>query len=108
VFNLFYTLPLAAYLIVPVADGVPRLDVTLSCRGAAAAARAAETKDWMQTCLNSEQRTYDQLVKQWSDFVPADRIYCANKQRTFEPTYTELLTCLEMARDVKKIRREVD
>jgi hypothetical protein len=104
-FILFSALPLAAQLVIAAADGVPKLDVTPSCRGAAAAASASETGDLMRLCLDSEQRSYDQLLKQWSEFLPADRIYCSNKQKAFEPTYTELLTCLEMARDVKKIKR---
>ena len=99
-----FALALATHLVIAVADSVPILDVTPSCRGAAAAAHATETKDRMQACLDSEQRSRGQLAKQWSDFAPADRIYCVNMQKTFEPTYTELLTCLEMARDVKKAK----
>ena len=33
-----------------------------------------------------------------------DRANCVKAVKGFEPTYTELLTCLEMARDVKKIK----
>ena len=95
----FFTLPLAAHLIISVADSVPTLDVTASCRAAAA---AAKTTDRMQSCLNSEQKAHDQLVKDWSGFSSVDRANCVKALMVFEPTYTELLTCLEMARDVKK------
>jgi len=102
----FFALPLATQLIISVADSVPKLNVTASCRAAAAA--AANGSDRMQSCLASEQRIYDQLVKGWSDFSSVDRANCGKAVKGFEPTYTELLTCLEMARDVKKIRREKD
>jgi hypothetical protein len=101
----FFALPLATQLIISVADSVPKLDVTASCR---AAATAAIGTDRMQSCLASEQRIYDQLIKDWSDFSSVDRANCVKAVKGFEPTYTELLTCLEMARDVKKIRREKD
>ena len=76
-------------------NDVPKLDGTKSC--------AAATNNRIQACLNSEQRSHDQLVKQWSDFALVDRVTCVNVQRHFAPTYTELVTCLEMARDAKSI-----
>ncbi len=95
----FLTLPFAIHLTIFVADSVPKMDVTASCR--AAAATAANAADRNRSCLDSEQSAHDLLVKEWSDFSPVDRANCM-KALTFEPTYTELLTCLEMARDVKK------
>ena len=96
----FFALPLAVQLIISVADGVPTLDVTGSCRAAAA---AANNTDRMQSCLASEQKIHDQLVKDWSGYPSVDRANCLKAVKAFEPTYTELLTCLEMARDVKKL-----
>ena len=84
-----------------VVDNVPKLDVSASCRAAATAANDANTR--MQTCLDAEQRWHAQLVEQWKDFAPADRVTCVNVQKTFSPTYTELLTCLEMAQKVKSV-----
>jgi len=89
---------------VAAADSVPKLDVSASCRGAATAATATDAKATMQRCLNSEQKTYDQLVKEWLNFTPADRVTCVKSIWVFEPTYTELLTCLEMARSAKKLK----
>jgi hypothetical protein len=96
-----FALPLATQLIITVADGVPKLDVTASCR---APAVASNSTDRMQSCLASEQRIHDQLVKDWSGYPSVDRVDCVKAVKGFEPTYTELLTCLEMARDVKNIR----
>ena len=74
-------------MIISIADGVPKLDVTASCRAAAA---AANVSDRMQSCLESEQRTHDQLVKEWSDFSSVDRAECVKALIVFEPTYTDL------------------
>ena len=98
-----FALPLVTQLLITTADGVPKLDVTASCRAAAAASNAP---DRMQSCLVSEQRIYDQLVRDWSGYPSVDRVDCVRAVKIFEPTYTELLTCLEMARDVKNIRSE--
>jgi hypothetical protein len=96
----FFALSLATQLIISVAESVPVLDVTASCRAAAA---AANNTDRMQSCLASEQKVRDQLVRDWSGYPSVDRANCVKAVKAFEPTYTELITCLEMARDVKKL-----
>jgi len=50
----------------------------------------------------SEQRAHDKLVKEWSNFSQADRTTCVNTMISFKPTYTELITCLEIALDVRR------
>jgi hypothetical protein len=87
-----------------VADGVPSWDLTASCRAAGSiSGYDQKPSDRIKTCLASEQRTREQLNKDWSTFPAADRIGCV-KSLTFSPTYTELLTCLEMRRDVRNTR----
>jgi hypothetical protein len=86
-----------------VADSVPSWDLTASCRAAASAAYSQTPGDRVTSCLASEQRTREELNKNWSTFPAADRISCV-KSLTFSPTYTELVTCLEMRRDVKNPR----
>jgi hypothetical protein len=86
-----------------VADGVPSWDVTASCRAAASIAFGQTPAERLTSCLATEQRTREELTKNWSTFPAADRIGCV-KSLTFSPTYTELLTCLEMRRDVKNSR----
>ena len=86
-----------------VADGVPSWDQTASCRAAASIAYGRTPSERLTSCLASEQRTREELTKNWSTFPAADRNGCV-KSLSFSPTYTELLTCLEMRRDVKKSR----
>jgi hypothetical protein len=102
-------LALGAQLVIPIADHVPVLNVGQVCRGIAQQggatfhdpAIAKETKD----CIESEQATRDQLVKEWSSFSVADKNACVRESTTGgESSYTELLTCLEMARDVRTMR----
>jgi hypothetical protein len=104
-------LALGAQLMMPVADSVPQLNVEQVCEGIAQQggvtfhdpAIAQEKKN----CLDSEQTIRDELVKQWSSFAPADRVHCVNESRMGgESSYTELLTCLEMARDVRALEKE--
>ena len=95
-------LSLATHLAVTVADNVPTLDVRPSCEAAAKAATSLR-KD-VQSCLDSEKRARDELAKQWGDFASADRARCLQESRLGgDPSYSELVTCLEMARDVKKL-----
>jgi len=105
-------LALGAQLMMPVvADGVPQLNVEQVCEGIAKQggvtfhdpAIAQEKKN----CLESEQAIRDELVKQWSSFTAADKTSCVNESKMGgESSYTELLTCLEMARDVRAMRND--
>lgn len=107
---LLSVLALGAQL-VAVADGVPVLDVDQVCRGIAQQGGATfhdpAVADEKKHCIDSEMAVRDELVKQWSKFNPSDRIACTTETRTGgESSYTELITCLEMARDVRKMRSE--
>jgi len=92
-------MPIAVY--VTVADGLPNWDMTASCRGAASAGYVAQSEERLKSCLASEQRTREKLASEWSSFPAGDRIKCVESIKWFEPTYSELAACLEMARDVK-------
>lgn len=100
----FLAVPLAFHLIAASSGGVPTLDVRPSCRAAAAAAQIANR---VQACIETEQAAREQLVKTWTKFDVADRSSCVGTIMDFEPTYTELLTCLEMASDARKLPDEL-
>jgi len=89
--------PFALLLIANSHADVPTLDVRPSCR--AAAMWDVTTKDAMQSCMGDERHAHDQLVGEWAKFNAADRATCLGTLMDFEPTYTELLTCLEMGAD---------
>jgi len=102
---------LGVHLIMPVSDGVPTLNVEQVCQGIAQQGGVSfhdtDIADEKKNCLDSEQAVRDELVKQWSSFSPADKTACTNESKMGgESSYTELLTCLEMARDVRNMRNE--
>ena len=102
---------LGAQLMMPVADSVPTLDVTQVCQGIAQQGGVSfhdnDIADEKKNCLDSEKATRDELAKQWSSFAPADKTACTNESRMGgDSSYTELLTCLEMARDVRNLNNE--
>jgi hypothetical protein len=80
---------------------VPNFNVDPSCRAAAEQAAAA---DHITVCRNSEQRAHDEIARQWPQLSAADKAQCVPAVTAGgQATYTELLTCLEMARDSRKL-----
>jgi len=77
------------------ADQVPNLDVRPGCQ-------AADIADMsQQTCLEDERAARDDLMKEWGQFPAQDKAMCADQSKNYHPSYVELLTCLEIARDAK-------
>ena len=93
------------------ADDVPNLNVEQVCDGIAQQGgvtfRDPAIAQEKKNCLDSELAVRNELVKQWRKFDRADKTSCVNKsQMGGESSYTELLTCLEMARDVRAMRAD--
>ena len=103
---------LGAHLVMPVAaDSVPTLNVEQVCQGIAQQGGVSfhdtDIADEKKNCLDSEAAIRDELVKQWSGFSAADKTACTNEAKMGgESSYTELLTCLEMARAVRDMHNE--
>ena len=102
---------LSVQLIIPVAgaDRLPQLDVEPVCKGIAEQGgvtfRDPAVPKEKKNCIESERAVREQLAKQWSSFSADDRTHCLNETTMGgESSYTELLTCLEMARDVRAAR----
>jgi len=104
---------LGAHVFMTVADGVPVLNVEQVCQGIAQQGGVtfhdAAVADEKKNCLDSEQAVRDELVKQWSSFLAPDKSACTNESKMGgESSYTELLTCLEMARDVRNLHQDAE
>ena len=98
-------LMVGAQLTIPVANGVPTFNVVPSCR--AAASGSIGLKQDLAVCLEDEKGAREQLVKEWHEFSASDRALCTRISTTGgNPTYTELLVCLQMQRDAKKLPNE--
>jgi hypothetical protein len=88
--------------LVMVAGEVPKLNIEPSCKTAGVEGMALGRTT--QSCLNDENGARDQLVKDWSSFSASDKSHCRSMVSTGgSPSYVELLSCLEMSRDAKKI-----
>jgi hypothetical protein len=97
----FAALALGTNLVMVAAD-VPKLNVEPSCKTAGVEGMALGRTT--ESCLNDEKGAREQLVKDWSTFSGADKSHCLSMVSTGgSPSYVELLSCLEMSRDAKKI-----
>lgn len=90
-------------------DDIPNLDVRQVCRGIASQSASNPEDVGIRTsfeqCMQSEQAVREELKQAWPTFSAADKQHCVALSKTGgESSNTELLTCLEMARDVRGLR----
>ncbi len=94
---------LSAFVLVA-ADRIPTFNVEPFCR--VVASRAAPVGD-ASICMRKEMEARDQLAREWTQFVPADKAHCVQLSTIGgDPTYTALLTCLELQRDARNLREK--
>jgi len=91
------------------ADDVPDLNVDPVCRGIAQQASGPAERGGpdlaFSQCVKSEQAMRQKLMGEWSTFAPADRANCVGSERGALASYTDLVTCLEMARDARQLNK---
>ena len=88
--------------IVLAADPVPKFDTGPICRSAGAAAVMATRNT--ASCEQDENNARATLEKEWSQFTPSDKARCGRLVTLGGgPSYVELLTCLELAKQVKEL-----
>ena len=81
---------------------VPRLNVGPTCHPIDRADKTIQIDT--ERCLKTERDAREQLVRQWADFPAADRSLCTQTATlTSMASYVDLITCLEMKRDVAKL-----
>lgn len=85
------------------AQEVPTLDVGALCRAQAKAAQALA-----DACLADEKKAREDLVRQWAQFSPDSRARCTGVAKSVAgaQSYVELLTCLQIAKDVKGLPKQ--
>jgi hypothetical protein len=90
---------LASQLTATVPDKVPTFDIAHTCQTEGSSVVAPER------CARDETKARDQVQTEWPQFATADKATCTRTTGSSEtPSYVELLTCLEMARDAKKLK----
>jgi hypothetical protein len=93
---------LGSHLVVTVADNVPRFDIARGCRLDNAATSGLAEEQPLKKCVSDEQQARQQLQAQWSQFPKSDRATCTAETNSDDtPSYVELLTCLQEARQVR-------
>jgi hypothetical protein len=91
-------------LVLAAAAPLPRYNVEPSCR---AAAKRADDPAYVSVCLRKEQEARLQIQRQWREFNSTDKAQCIPRTRVFDRgTYTELLTCLELSRALRDLRKD--
>jgi hypothetical protein len=104
---LFPALMVGGHLMIQVVDNVPVLNFEPLCREAATGNLGI--KEEFETCAKQEGAARDALAKQWSEFNAADRARCVRASATNgAASYVEVLTCLELDRDAKKLHQPGD
>lgn len=103
----FTAIAVAAQFVVAAADGVPNINYEPGCRAAAAASTGLGITVDSQTvgaCITEEKEARDQLVQQWTQFPPDDRMHCEREAALGQmPSYVELQTCLQIARETRTL-----
>ena len=90
---------LSAQLIVTVADRVPNLDFMPSCQQAMTLTTAS-----MKSCVRDERNARKVLARSWARFTPQEQMRCTEETNLDgTPSYVELLTCLQIAAEVRKL-----
>lgn len=92
--------------IVLVADSIPRLDTSLSCKSAGAAAVMGGQKGARNeaACEQDEKDAHTKLEQDWSSYSGPEQARCVRISTLGgSPSYVELLTCLEMAKAAKQL-----
>ena len=93
------------------ADQYPTLNVTQVCHGITDQSELQEglRSVTFDECVKAEQGDRETMIKEWSTFSSSDRTLCiAEATMGGESSYTDLLTCLEMARDVRALHKQTD
>jgi hypothetical protein len=80
-----------------IADVVPKFDIARHCQF-----EIGSNED-QKGCADDETQARDTLQKEWGQFTPSEKSICTQEAVGDDiSSYVELLTCLEMERDVKQ------
>ena len=97
------------HVLVAAANNVPRIDVEKTCRASEKTIKQVFGNSSMgnvfESCMTAEKNTLEQLIKDWGTYPADAKVRCVQPS-AYMPNYTEWITCLEMERDVRKMRVE--
>ena len=102
--SLAITVSALGLLVLAAAVSLPTINPEPSCRNAAERAKPIGS---IEACMRVERSARHELNKRWSEFTASEKAACiplATMGAT--PTYTELLSCLEMKRDTRLLHEQ--
>jgi hypothetical protein len=88
---------------------IPNFDVHAACNELSMVPEALTVdtgqSDAIQHCVQAEQDARTQLIKEWTQYTPANRKLCVgeSKSGSVAPAYSELETCLQMTRESRQL-----
>ena len=90
-------------------QAMPDLNVDPVCHGIAQQAANPSEKGGpdlaFSQCVQSEQAMRQKLVNEWSTFLPTEKTNCIGEQMGGMASYTDLVSCLEMAKDARQLNQ---
>jgi hypothetical protein len=88
-------------------SGPPNIDIQKTCRETSSAmiSLTGNEKQDVDTCISDEQAAREQVTKNWANYPALAKSACIKPQE-YLPGYVEWLSCLEMTRDVIKLRQD--
>jgi hypothetical protein len=86
--------------------GLPKLDTEYGCHASqkALATATGTDADTFSSCMSDESDARKQLEKDWATYSASDKTECI-QPKEYTPGYVEWLTCLEMDREVRALRK---
>ena len=88
--------------------GPPTIDIQRTCRenvNALSTVLGGQIGQDMDVCLMDEQGARDQIVKDWANYPAIAKARCV-QPKEYLPGYVEWQACLELTRDMLKLRKE--
>jgi len=88
-------------------SGPPNIDIQMTCRESSSALSAltGNGNQDFDACINDEQAARDQRTKDWANYSAFAKSACI-KPKEYLPGYVEWQSCIEMTRDVIKMRQD--
>ena len=97
----FVPVVLGSHLLIAAA-GLPGIDPQKLCHGSDLGGGPMQT---FQSCMMDEQEAREKLLKDWGTYPSSDKAFCM-RTNDYLPSYVEWITCAEMARDLRQLRKE--
>ena len=88
--------------------GPPTIDIQRTCRenvNALSTVLGGQIGQDMDVCLMDEQAARDQIVNDWANYPAIAKARCV-QPKEYLPGYVEWQACLELTRDVLRLRKE--